>query len=161
MPSWIIAVVIMLVIIGSVAWVRPSQREKRLAQFRHEALMAGLKVRLDGIDAEPKESGIREDIPGASYILIEKQPAKKDTVSWMVVLDDGWIKDGLIEGWSWHTKKVDVDLDAVNELIKSAPIPLLGIERTPKFSRVIWGEGPVEFDAPELKQYLEKVQATS
>jgi len=54
-----------------------------------------------------------------------------------------------------------VDLDAVNELIKSAPVPLLGIERTPKFSRVIWGEGPVEFDAPELKQYLEKVQATS
>lgn len=159
MPAWVIAIVIMLVIVGSVAWVRPSQREKRLAQFRHEALMAGIKVRLDGIDAEPKESGIREDIPGASYILLEKQPDKKDTTSWMVVKDDGWIQDGLVDGWSWHTKKVDVNLDTLNGLIKNAPLPIIGIERTPKYSRIIWGEGPVEFDAPALKQYLEMVQA--
>lgn len=159
MPSWLIAVVIMLVIVGSVAWVRPSQREKRLAQFRHEALMAGIKVRLDGIDAEPKESGIREDIPGASYIHIEKQPNKKDSTTWMVVKDDGWIKDGLVEGWSWHTKKVDINLEAVNALIENAPVPIIGIERNPKFSRVVWREEQVEFNATELKQYLEKVQA--
>lgn len=159
MPTWLIVIAITLVVVGSVAWVRPSQRDKRLAEFRHEALMAGLKVRLDGIEAEPKESGIREDIPGASYILIEKQPVKKDATSWMVVKDDGWIKDGLVEGWSWHTKKVEVNLETVNSLIESAPVPILGIERTPKFSRIIWGEGPVEFNGTELKQYLEKVQA--
>ncbi len=152
-------VMVVLVVVGSVVWVRPSPRDKKLASWRQQALLAGMKVKLEGFKAEPKESGIRENIEGASYQLFNHKPDKKDVLVWAVVKDQGWLQEHLPDGWSWYRQQADSTLvGRIAELIKTAPIEIIGIERTPYMSRVIWKEVGKEFDPVALKLFLEKVQ---
>ncbi|MFT6154290.1 MAG: hypothetical protein ACJA0E_002003 [Bermanella sp.] len=159
MPSWVIVIFVVLMVIGSVAWVRPSPRDKRLADFRYKAIVAGIKVSLTKMAAEPKDSGIRDDVEGASYILYEATPKKGDEKRWAVVKVDGWIKDGLPDNWCWY-KQQDIKLtEDISSLIESCPIPVVAIERTPVLSRIVWEEKADDFDANALKAFLVKVQA--
>lgn len=156
----IVTILIMLVILGSVAWVRPSPRDKKIAKWRHEALIAGMKVSLQPLKAEPKDSGIRDDIEGASYQLINKVPNKKDGLVWTVVKADGWMKEDLPSEWSWYKVNGHVDHAEVAKLIEECPVEVIAIQRTPVLSRVIWMEFGQEFDPQPLKAFLEKVQGT-
>ena len=61
MSTFIIVALIMLSVVGSVVWVRPSPRDQRLAKWRQQALVGGLRVNLQPLKAEPKDSGIRDD----------------------------------------------------------------------------------------------------
>jgi hypothetical protein len=160
MPSWLIVIFVALMVIGSVAWVRPSPREKRLANFRSKAIVAGLKVSLTKMPAEPKDSGIRDDVEGASYILYDTNPKKGDEKRWAVVKFDGWIKDGLPEGWCWYKEENIKLAEVICNLIESCPITISAIERTPMFSRIVWDEKEEEFDAGALKEFITKVQGT-
>ena len=150
---------VVLVIVGSVVWIRPSPRDKKLANWRRDALVAGLKVKLEGFKADPKKSGIRDDIEGATYQLFNSAPDKHDKLTWAVVLDEGWLKDDLPEGWSWYKERANDDLVAkIAEQIKKAPLEILGIERTPFMSRIVWTEPGKNFNAQVLKQFLQEVQ---
>lgn len=159
--NFLVAIVaVILVVVGSVVWVRPSPRDKKLAAWRQQAMLAGLKVKLEGFKADPKESGIRDDIEGTSYQLFNVQPDKKDELVWAVVLDQGWLQDHLPEGWSWYKKQIAEEMvERVVQQIKKAPVDIIGIERTPYMSRVVWKETGKDFDPQLLKQYLEEVQA--
>lgn len=151
---------VILVVVGSVVWVRPSPRDKKLAAWRRDALVAGLKVKLEGFKADPKQSGIREDITGTSYQLFNSEPSKKDSLVWAVVKDPGWLQDHLPEGWSWYKAQVEEQLiEQVVEQIKKAPLEIIGIERTPYMSRIVWKEVGKNFDPETLKQFLKEVQA--
>ena len=159
MTAFIIVIVAILSVVGSVVWVRPSHRDVKLAKWRQQARVAGLQVKLEGLKAEPKESGIREDVGGASYYLHLPKAQKGDDVSWAVVKTEGWLNEGLDEGWSWYLAKPLVDLDRVRSLIASCPVPIDAIERTPVRSRVIWAEAGKDFDAKQLADFLKEVQS--
>ncbi len=161
MTTFIIVILAVLSVVGSVVWVRPSHRDVKLAKWRQQARVSGLLVKLEGLKAEPKDSGIREDVSGASYSLYLPKPVNGDELTWAVVKADGWLQDGLLQDWSWYLKEVSLDLSNLNALIESSPIPIYAIERTPSSSRVIWGEEGQEFDAPKLNEFLKKVQAIS
>ncbi|WP_396586345.1 hypothetical protein [Bermanella sp. R86510] len=161
MGIWIVIAIALLVIVGSVSWLRPSVKEKKQGEWRHQALMAGLKVSLQGLPAEPKESGIRDDIKGASYILYNPAPQKTDTKKWAVVKQDGWMKEDLPEGWSWYKTQQTFDVASLNNILKELPESTLAVERTPQFSRIVWLENGQEFDPAHLKSLLQNVQAIS
>ena len=159
MTTLLIIVVAVLSLVGSVVWVRPSKRDVKLAKWRQEARLAGLFVKLDGLVAEPKNSGIRDDIGGASYYLYETKSHKDDRLTWAVVKAQGWLQQGLPKEWSWYQQEMPLNSQRLHDLIESAPISVEAIERTPKYSRVIWGESGQDFDAQQLKQFLQQVQA--
>lgn len=154
-----IVIVAILSVVGSVVWVRPSKRDVKLAKWRQEARVAGLQVKLEGLKAEPKESGIRDDVVGASYYLHLPKAKKGDEVSWAVVKTDGWLKEGLDEGWSWYLAQPSVDLVKIRALIDSSPLPIDAIERLPARSRIVWGEVGPDFNAKQLAEFLKEVQS--
>jgi len=158
MPPWVLVILAILIVVGSVVWVRPSPRDKKLATWRRDALVAGLKVSLQGLKAEPKHSGIRDDVEGASYILYNPASQKGDECSWAVVKTQGWLQEDLPESWSWYKENGHVPHDQVAQLILECPLDVLAIERTPVSSRVIWKENGSEFSPEVLKGFLEKVQ---
>lgn len=160
MAVWVVILLVVMMVVGSVVWVRPSPRDKRLALWRRDAIMSGLKVKLEGLAAEPKESGIRDDVEGVSYILFKVSPAKGDEKKWAVVKSEGWLQAGLPEQWSWYKEEDQSLSEALSSLIKNAPLPILAIERTPYLSRVIWKENADNFDSQKLKEFLQQVQAT-
>ena len=159
MTGLIIVVVAILSVVGSVVWVRPSKRDVKLAKWRQEARLTGLYVKLDGLAAEPKDSGIRDDIGGASYYLYETKSDKQDQLAWAVVKTQGWLQQGLPDEWSWYRQEMSLNHQQLQSLIASLPISVDAIERTPKYSRVIWGESGQDFDAQQLKLFLQQVQA--
>lgn len=161
MTVWVIILLVVMMVVGSVVWVRPSPRDKRLAEWRRDAIVAGLKVKLEGVAAEPKESGIRSDIEGVSYILYKIPPVKGDAKKWTVVKAQGWLEDGLPEEWSWYKEESNELASEICSLIESSPLPILAIERTPYLSRIVWTEAAGSFDPEQLKAFLAKVQATS
>jgi len=159
MTALVIVMIAILSLVGSVVWVRPSKRDVKLAKWRQEARQAGLYVKLDGLAAEPKDSGIRDDVGGASYYLYETKSDKQDQLSWAVVKAQGWLQQGLPKEWSWYQREMPLNNQHLQSLIASLPISIDAIERTPKYSRVIWGESGQDFDAQQLKQFLQQVQA--
>ena len=159
MTALLIVIIAVLSVVGSVVWVRPSKRDVKLAKWRQEARVAGLYVKLDGLVAEPKDSGIRDDIGGASYYLYETNSDKHDQLTWAVVKAQGWLQQDLPDEWSWYKQQMPLNSQLLQELIESLPVPVFAIERTPKYSRVIWGEAGQDFDAQQLKQFLQQVQA--
>ncbi len=159
MTAFIIVIVAILSVVGSVAWVRPSKRDVKLAKWRQEARVAGLQVKLEGLKAEPKESGIREDVGRASYSLYLPKAQKGDDVSWAVVKSDGWLKEGLDTQWSWYLAQPELNLEKIRALIASCPIPVDAIERSPARSRIFWDEAGSEFDAEKLADFLREVQS--
>ncbi len=159
MTGFIIVLVAILSVVGSVVWVRPSKRDVKLADWRQEARKAGLHVRLEGLAAEPKESGIRDDVTGASYYLYNQQPDKKDELTWAIVNTHGWLQDNLPTNWSWYHREVAINSADLSSLMSSLSLPIKAIERTPKYSRIIWDESGLEFDAVQLKELLQKVHA--
>ena len=160
MTVWVVILLVVMMVVGSVVWVRPSPRDKRLALWRRDAIMSGLKVKLEGLAAEPKESGIRDDVEGVSYILFKTKPTKGDEKKWSVVKAEGWMQSGLPEQWSWYRQEDQSLAETISLLIKNAPLPILAIERTPYLSRVIWKENAEHFDSQKLKDFLLQVQAT-
>lgn len=161
MAVWLVMVFIALVVVGSVMWVRPSPRDQKLAKWRRDAIMAGLKVRMQTLKAEPKNSGIRDDVEGISYEWFNPEPNKTDTRTWAIVKTDAWLKDGLPQGWSWYAQEVDIDPAKIAQIIQALPMEVNAIERTPISSRVIWNESGKDFDAKALKEYLQNLQAIS
>lgn len=161
MGVWFAMALIALAVVGSVMWIRPSPRDQKLAKWRRDALMAGMKVRLQTLKAEPKNSGIRDDVEGVTYEWYNPEPAKQDKLTWAIVKADGWLQEGLPEGWSWYGQEAEIDLQRVKDLIDSLPVEVNAIERTPMSGRVIWGEQGTEFDAVKLKACLEALQAIS
>lgn len=159
MIGFIIVIVAILSVVGSVVWVRPSKRDVKLADWRQEARQAGLHVRLEGLAAEPRESGIRDDVTGASYYLYNQQVDKKDELTWAVVNTQGWLQDDLPADWSWYRRHVLLNALDFSEVMSSLSLPIKAIERTPKYSRIIWDESGLEFDAVQLKDLLQKVHA--
>ncbi len=159
MTGFIIVLVAILSVVGSVVWVRPSKRDVKLADWRQEARKAGLHVKLEGLAAEPRESGIRDDITGASYYLYNQQLDKTDELTWAVVNTHGWLQDNLLPEWSWYQREVTISSADLKSLMGSLPLPIKAIERTPKYSRIIWDESGSEFNAGALKEFLVLAQA--
>lgn len=159
MTGFFIALIAVLSLVGSVIWVRPSKRDVKLAKWRQEARVAGLFVKLDGLAAEPKDSGIRDDVAGASYYLYSMNAPKEDNLTWAAVKAHGWLQDGLPSSWSWYQRQPNINAVELSRLIESAPVPILALERTPKYSRVIWAESGQVFDGPALKLFLERTQS--
>ncbi len=160
MEGWMIAGIAILSVLGSVAWVRPSQRDVKLAQWRRDAIVAGLHVKLEALKAEPKDSGIREDVAGVSYFLYQPKPIKGDKETWAVVKTDGWLQEGLPQQWSWYRRQNNKKAMEVSVLINDAPVKILALERTPVLSRIMWAETGDAFDAVALNAFLQKVQDT-
>ncbi|GAA6133272.1 hypothetical protein NBRC116188_00610 [Oceaniserpentilla sp. 4NH20-0058] len=161
MSVWVVIAVVALVVVGSVVWVRPSPRDQKLAKWRGSAIMAGLKVRMQTLKAEPKNSGIRDDVEGITYEWYNPKPDKSDQLTWAVVKTDGWLKDGLPDGWSWYSTESKDIAEQIAEIIEQCPVEVNALERTPRSSRVIWNENGKEFNPEQLRDYLETLQAIS
>lgn len=116
MTQIIIAVLIILSVFGSVAMLKPSPRQQRLAKLRMDAIKLGLHVKLDTLKVNSKKTGVRDDIVAARYERFNTD-VKSQALRWCVVRQAGWDQEGLPDGWSWHNMTKRPDLDKLNELL--------------------------------------------
>lgn len=116
MTPLIIVVLIILAVFGSVAMLKPSPRQKRLAKLRMDAIKLGLHVKLETFKVDSKKMGVRDDIVATRYERFVPE-IKSQALRWSVVRQAGWEQEGLPEGWSWHAIEQKPDLGKLNALL--------------------------------------------
>lgn len=116
-----IVIFIVLAVFGSVYMLKPSPRQKRLADLRLEAIKLGLHVKLETFKVDSKKMGIRDDVVATRYERLDPS-VKSQALRWSVVRQSGWEQEGLPEGWSWNVinQRPDVEklasfLDALSD----------------------------------------------
>ncbi|ASP40476.1 hypothetical protein CHH28_18130 [Bacterioplanes sanyensis] len=103
MTVWLIPLVIMA-IIGSIFWLKPSKRDQRLATLRFDAIKAGLQVRQFTFKPQSEKNGVRDDVTATSYTLQAPGKNKAGELQYRIVSQPAWDNDGLPEGLWWDTQ---------------------------------------------------------
>jgi len=99
---WPVAILVILVVFGSVYWLKPSPRDKRLAELRLDAIKRKLQIRQFTYQPDAKKTGIRDSLTGTSYTLVNAERRNDGALVARVVGQPGWDQDGLPEGMAWH-----------------------------------------------------------
>ncbi|MDO6683045.1 MULTISPECIES: hypothetical protein [unclassified Oceanobacter] len=120
--TWLIPVLVVLAVIGSIYGLKPSPRDARLGQLRLDATKAGLQVRHCSFQVDAAKTGVREDITGIGYTLVFRPPSHDDTkpqekLLFRIVGQPGWESQGLPEGLSWHDLPGDPALGQEQRLV--------------------------------------------
>ena len=116
MSPIVIVVLIILAVFGSVAMLKPSPRQQRLAKLRMDAIKLGLHVKLETFKTDSKKMGVRDDIVATRYERFVPE-IKSHALRWSVVRQAGWEQEGLPEGWSWNNTNQRPDVNKLCELL--------------------------------------------
>lgn len=111
-----IVIFIVLAVFGSVYMLKPSPRQKRLADLRLDAIKLGLHVKLDTFKVNSKKMGVRDNVVATRYERLDPS-IKTQALRWSVVRQDGWEKEGLPEGWSWNDVNQRPDVEKLGQFL--------------------------------------------
>jgi len=106
--TWVIIAAVVMAIMGSVFWLKPSARDARLADLRFNAIRSGIQVRQFTFKPDAAKTGVRDDITATSYTWMKKATSHEDVaggeLQYCVVRQPAWDQEFLPEGLSWHFK---------------------------------------------------------
>lgn len=153
-----VIILIALAVFGSVYMVKPSPRQKRLAEERLNAIKMGLQVKMENFTPDSKRNGVRDEIKGTLYTRIYPDVKSSDIV-WRVVRQQGWESVGLPNGWSWHdeSKEGETDLSGLSELLQTLPEDIYLIEKFENRIGILTGESK-ESGAENIQGWIETVK---
>ena len=101
---WPVVILVVLVVFGSVYWMKPSPRDTRLAALRLDAIKRGLHVRQFKFKPESAKNGVRDEVWGTSFTYVKPELKKGGELRFRVVGQAAWDSEGLPEGLAWHDK---------------------------------------------------------
>lgn len=100
----LIAVLAMLMLVGSFMWMRPSARDQFLAKLRSQALMSGFRISSLKIP-NTTELGRIDDSKEIVTIYVKNLAlVKTPTQPYTVIRTTGEAGIYLPEGWQWHER---------------------------------------------------------
>ncbi len=143
--NWLVIVLIMFAIMGSLLWVMPSPRQRVQALLRQRAMRAGLQVQLVRI-LLPRALGeaLAEERHCVAYRLLRgRNSARAQQPPWQIFQLPSHANVGLPDGWSWSKGENQLDpaaLALIEELIPLLPKDVYGLESTPISVSVFWEE---------------------
>ena len=160
--KWMIIILIMLSLIGSMMWVMPTKRQKYQAVLRSKAKTMGFQVQLEMITA-PRAKGEMEaeSRTMTAYRILRNglsQEQKRTFKTWQVFRIESIADTGLPPGWSWSEGEgllSPEQLKGLGEIINNLPSGVFSIESTPVYAGVFWDEEGEEGVLDTLKEQLE------
>lgn len=111
--TWLIIAGVVMAIMGSVFWLKPSARDARLADLRFNAIRSGMQVRQFTFKPDAAKTGVRDDITATSYTWLKKatyenggghEDVAGGELQFSVVRQPAWDQEFLPQGLSWHDK---------------------------------------------------------
>lgn len=162
--KWMIIILIMMSLIGSMMWVMPTPRQKYQAKLRLQAKQIGFRVQLERVTL-PRAKGEMEPetTTVTAYRLIrnrrDKKPAQTHT-PWTVYRIAAVADLGLPQGWSWGLGEKTLSqpqLDMLADIIEAMPDDVLAIQSNPVEVGVFWSEEGGEAMLDLIKTQLERL----
>jgi hypothetical protein len=156
MSPLVIVVFIVLAIFGSVYMLKPSPRQRRLAELRLDAIKLGLQVKLETFKVDSKKMGVRDDVSATRYERFNPS-IKSQALRWCIVRQAGWEQEGLAEGWSWNNMSQRPDLEKLSELLSKVGDDVQVIEVYDNRASLITTESKVS-NAGLINVWIESAQ---
>lgn len=162
--KWAVIILIMLSLIGSIMWVKPTPRQRFQAQLRAKAKPLGLQVQMVRLTA-PRGKGETEprQYSAMAYRLPRLNVDKKTAntiVPWHAFKVESIANNGLPEGWSWgfgENVLSEEALTLLKDIIDVLPNGTSSIESTPIQATVHWDEEGDFDDLDLIKEQLERI----
>ena len=145
--NWVIIVLLLLSIVGSMLWMMPSPRQLAQAILRQKAVRLGLQVQMTRL-LFPRAIG--EATPDEQTCIAYRLPrtrelkkGRKDTVPWHIFKLKSHATSGLPEGWCWSKVEGYLDeaqLAVVADIVRQLPEDSFSLESTPVSASIYWWE---------------------
>lgn len=164
MWKWVIIVLIMMSLIGSVMWAMPTRRQSEQAKLRARARTLGFQVQLVTLtgprasdEAEP------EDFRRPAYRLLRQGIDSRTRAAlqpWQVFRVRSLACDGLPPGWSWKIGERLLSreqLDRLAAALDGLPDDVVAVESTPIHVSALWGEHGDVGDLERIRDCLQDI----
>lgn len=159
--NWMLIVLVLLAIVGSMMWMMPSPRQRAQAILRQKAMREGFQVQIARI-LLPRALGqmTADERDCVAYRLPRLGDAPATTEPWQIFNLQSHANVGLPDNWSWNRGEERLSesaLELINRLIDQLPDDVYGIESTPVSVSVFWEERGTPETVTELKQQLQQL----
>jgi len=161
--KWMIIILIMMSLIGSMMWVMPTQRQKYQAALRMKAKNLGYQVQLERVTAPRAKGEMEAEARNmTAYRLLRhglSNEQKNRFDAWQIFRVESIADTGLPEGWSWsHGEKTlsPAQLEILRDVIAEMPAGVFSIESNPAYIGIHWDEEGGEDMLEKLKSLLER-----
>lgn len=145
--EWVISIVVMLSLIGSIMWIRPSPRERMLSRIRLHARQLGFTVQIANLETTRGKGEMEpEKIRVPAYRMLRNdlsRDEKENWQSWQIFRTENVANQGLPEGWSWKRGEYELSDDTcqqITQLIQRLPSEVIALESSPIHFSVYWRE---------------------
>jgi hypothetical protein len=148
-----IVILSILMVYGTVMWVKPSAKDRRLAELRMNALKDGIKVQQGHIDDLSIDGRVNRASRQVFFYRLLKNSADRPTVTLLRTTGESGIY--LPDGWAWEQNKrlPPERIQPMTPFLLSLPESVFGIEMSPGYVGIAWDErDPSQFD--QVKQDL-------
>ncbi|MCP4788934.1 MAG: hypothetical protein GY881_01715 [Gammaproteobacteria bacterium] len=153
--KWLIVVLVVLSLLGSISWAMPTPMQRAQAKIRKLAMAKGVQIRVGKLQG-PREEGemTPEGHLATGYNLPRPSETAKHmakTHNWEVFRANGLHKAGLPRGWCWNRGEgalTDKQLQDLAQLIGRLPKDVYAIGASPIGVVAYWHEvgTPKELD---------------
>lgn len=93
---------VVMALVGTVYWLKPSSRERHLSHLREQARALGIKFSFNVLEIDSKATGLYEKRSGVFYRLAKEEATTKGELKFELVKEKGWYQDNLPIEYSWH-----------------------------------------------------------
>ncbi len=162
--NWVIIVLLLLSIVGSMLWMMPSPKQRKQAQLRQQAMRTGFQVQMTRM-LFPRAIG--ESVPDEQSCIAYRLPRhagerknRQATIPWHVFRLDSHATTGLPEGWCWSKGEGYLQppqLATLGEIIAELPGDAFSLESTPVAVSVYWWEEGTSDTVDNLHRLLQRL----
>ncbi|PXX99732.1 preprotein translocase subunit YajC [Halomonas sp. LBP4] len=152
--TWLIILFVLMLVVSPVMWLRPSPRQRRVADLRSEAMKTGLSIKLEA----PPLHDTRTAMPAYRWHYPQERPGPD-----FVLVRDSESADSLkpyAHGWRWRKEPLRPLPEALEErfrgLLSRLPRDALVIESNHRALTLWWWESQ---DFSRFATYLEDFTA--
>ncbi len=156
MSIWVIAIIVVTIamVVGPVAMLQPSKRDRRLTELRQVAAQKGIRVRLASLQLA---SG-KQDLAVYSLSL----PTSDTPYDEWLLIHQSFTHEMHFSGqWDWDSSKPPAPSrmhEGLQQYIQQADSHIVGIEVTQHSVGVYWSEKGVSVD--HIESLLQQVKDT-
>ncbi|WP_415905535.1 hypothetical protein ACMXYW_05675 [Neptuniibacter sp. QD48_55] len=159
--EWMVIVLIMMSLLGSMMWVMPTKKQKYQASLRLKAKALGFQIQLEKMKPPRAQGEMEPDERNMTAYRILREGLSREQKNsfntWQVFRVESIANIGLNPGWCWANGErtlSEPQLDKLNALLEELPKGVFSLESTPAYVGVHWDEAGNSDKGEEIMESL-------
>ena len=152
----VIAILAMLLVLGSFLWMRPSPRDQFLSKLRSQALMSGFRISSLKLPDMSESGRINHHQEIITIYVKTLAVVKQTSIPYTVMRTTGEAGIYLPGGWDWHNRR-DLSeplMKSIGHFVASLPISVSVVTVDQSQASISWDEKDPSINFQRLSTWL-------